>query len=60
MSQCERFRIVFGSCGIMHFICPFNPLGKNPGLEPGYRRTVTYNNEYILNGMVQTTEERLS
>ena len=61
MTYCERFRLVFGSCGMMHFICAFNPLSRrSPVLEQGFRRIVTYNNDYILNGMVYTSEERLN
>lgn len=61
MGYCERFRVVFGSCGFMHFICPFNPLNRTPAvIEPGYRRIVTHNNDYILNGMVHTSEDRLN
>ena len=60
MTACERFRLVFGPCGLMHFITAFNPLNRrSPAVEEGYRRIVTYNNDYILNGMVHTSEERL-
>ena len=61
MSQCERFRLVFGNFGFMHFLTAFNPLNRRaPAVEQGYRRIVTYNNDYVQNGMVYTSEERLN
>ena len=61
MSHYDRFRLVFGSYGFMHFISAFNPLERNASVvEAGYRRIVTYNNDYIVNGVVHTSEERLN
>ena len=61
MGAWDRFRRVFGPCGFMHFITAFNPLSRRaPVVEMGYRRIVTHNNDYILNGMVHTSEERLN
>ena len=61
MGAWDRFRLVFGPCGFMHFITSFNPLSRRaPVVEMGYRRIVTHNNDYILNGMVHTSEERLN
>ena len=61
MTYCERFRLVFGSYGVMHFICAFNPFARSvPAIEHGFRRIVTYNNDYVSNGMVHTSEERLN
>ena len=61
MGQCERFRLVFGSFGFMHFLTAFNPLNRRPpAVEQGYRRIVTHNNDYVENGMVYTSEERLN
>ena len=61
MGAWDRFRLVFGPCGFMHFVTAFNPLSRRaPVVEMGYRRIVTHNNDYILNGMVHTSEERLN
>ena len=61
MGQRERFRLAFGSFGFMHFLTAFNPLNRRPpAVEQGYRRIVTYNNDYVQNGMVYTSEERLN
>ena len=61
MGQCERFRLVFGNFGFMHFLTAFNPLNRRPpAVEQGYRRIVTHNNDYVENGMVYTSEERLN
>ena len=60
MSKCEKFINVFGTFGFLHFVCPFLPFGEESVTEPGYRRIVTYNNDYILNGVVHTSEQLLS
>lgn len=49
---------VFGPCGWLHFLVPIVPFD---GPEPvvGYRRIITYNNDYILDGTVFTSEADL-
>ncbi|XP_071744904.1 uncharacterized protein [Lepeophtheirus salmonis] len=42
---------VFGSCGWIVFLIPFTPFSLPP-IEPGYRRIITYNNDFVLNGVV--------
>jgi len=62
----DRFRQIFGgSLGFLHFLFPFlpslGPCGVLPSVvEDGYRRIVTYNNDYISNGMVHTSEHLLN
>ena len=57
----DRFTVVFGSCGLLHFLFPAFPyLGRPAAVENGYRRIVTYNNDYILNGMVHTSDTLLT
>jgi len=62
VTRWERFQTVFGgSLGILHFVTPFLPCGAlEPAIEHGYRRIVTYNNDYIVNGMVHTSDHLLS
>jgi len=60
MSKCEKFTNVFGTCGLLHFVSPFLPFGQDPVVEAGYRRIVTFNNDYVLNGMVHTSDTLLN
>lgn len=52
----QRFELVFGSCGLMHFLVPFVPY-DGPPVDEGYRRIITYNSDYVRNGMVRNDEE---
>ena len=47
----ERFRQVFGECGLLHFFSPILPF-QNPKVDEGYRRIITYNSDYVANGML--------
>nr|ACO15224.1 Probable palmitoyltransferase ZDHHC21 [Caligus clemensi] len=42
---------VFGSCGWIVILIPFTPFSL-PSIDPGYRRIITYNNDFVLNGIV--------
>ena len=55
---CQRFRDVFGDCGLLHFFVPMVPFDM-PKAEVGYRRLLMYNNDYILNGTILTSETTL-
>ena len=56
LSSSQRFRMVFGDCGYLHFLFPFLPFYV-PEVDEGYRRIITYNQDYVLNGMVVTNEK---
>ena len=46
----QRFEQVFGPCGILHFLSPFLPF-EDPKVDLGYRRIITYNSDYVVNGV---------
>ena len=49
----QRFSQVFGPCGFLHFFFPFLPF-EAPLVDEGYRRIITYNSDYVVDGMVVT------
>ena len=49
----QRFSRVFGPCGLLHFFFPFLPF-EAPPVDEGYRRIITYNSDYVVDGMVIT------
>ena len=51
LSPSQRFKQVFGQCGLLHFLSPFLPF-DSPKVDDGYRRIITYNSDYVVNGMV--------
>lgn len=53
MTIAEKFQQVFGSCGLLYFIFPFVPF-DSPEVEPGYRRIITYGNEFYGSGTHKT------
>ncbi len=57
----ERFAEVFGECGLMHFLVPVVPFTESALLEPpvGYRRIIVYNNDYVQNGNICSSEAAL-
>ncbi len=57
-SLTRRFRDVFGECGWLHLLVPVVPF-EMPKVDMGYRRIITYNNDYIMNGTIHTSEENL-
>lgn len=57
-SPWEHFEQVFGTCGWIHFLIPWVPF-EMPKVEMGYRRIITYNNDYIMNGTIYTSEANL-
>ena len=57
-SAYDNFLEVFGQCGFLHFLVPLVPFDA-PKPPVGYRRIITYNNDYILNGTIHTSEENL-
>lgn len=65
LSHSQRFRQVFGPLGILHFISPFLPF-ENPRIDEGFRRIITYNSDFVVNGVVvasgdfQENQEELS
>ena len=63
--DCERgalyyFREVFGDFGLFHFVFPFSPFEGQPTPVEGYRRVISYNHDFVLNGMVHTSDVNLS
>lgn len=54
LSRSQRFRQVFGPIGFLHFISPFLPF-ENPRIDEGYRRIITYNSDFVVNGVVVAT-----
>jgi hypothetical protein len=56
----DRFREVFGTFGLLHFLVPMVPFDGQPEPVVGYRRVITYNNDYVYNGMIHTSEHNLS
>ena len=57
-SLASRFTDVFGQCGLLHFLMPYVPF-EMPKVQHGYRRIIIYNNDFILNGTIQTSETNL-
>ncbi len=55
----ERFAEVFGNCGLLHFLVPLVPMGGEPEAPVGYRRIIVYNNEYVKDGSICTSESTL-
>ncbi len=56
----ERMREVFGTCPIMHLLVPVVPLGEEPPEAPvGYRRIIVYNNDYVHNGTICSSDVAL-
>lgn len=53
LSMNQRFSQVFGPCGFLHFFFPFLPF-EAPLVDEGYRRIITYNSDYVVDGMVVT------
>ena len=51
LTKGQRFRNVFGPCGLLHFLSPFLPF-ECPRIDDGYRRIITYNSDYVVNGVV--------
>ena len=51
LTASERFRLVFGEFGLLHFFSPILPF-QNPKVDEGYRRIITYNSDYVANGML--------
>lgn len=54
LTRGQRFRQVFGPMGILHFASPFLPFEK-PRIDEGYRRIITYNSDFVVNGVVVAT-----
>ena len=57
-SPWDCFEDVFGQCGLLHFLLPMVPF-EMPKAELGYRRIVTFNNDYVDNGTIRTSETSL-
>ena len=55
-----HFREVFGDFGLFHFVFPFTPFEGQPTPVEGYRRVISYNHDFVLNGMVHTSDVNLS
>ena len=51
LTKGQRFRNVFGPCGLLHFLSPFLPF-ECPRIDEGYRRIITYNSDLVVNGVV--------
>jgi len=51
LTKGQRFRNVFGPCGLLHFLSPFLPF-ECPRIDDGYRRIITYNSDCVVNGVV--------
>ncbi len=49
---------VFGECGWLHFLVPLVPF-EGPKPELGYRRIITYNHDYIVDGTIYSSEQDL-
>jgi len=56
----DHFREVFGDFGLIHFLFPFTPFDGQPTPVEGYRRVISYNHDFVLNGMVHTSDVNLS
>ena len=56
----HHFREVFGDFGLFHFVFPFTPFEGQPTPVEGYRRVISYNHDFVLNGMVHTSDVNLS
>ena len=56
----DHFRDVFGDFGIFHFLFPLSPFDGQPAPVEGYRRVISYNHDFVLNGMVHTSDVNLS
>ena len=52
----QRFEQVFGPCGILHFLSPFLPF-EDPKVDLGYRRIITYNSDYVVNGVAVQADD---
>ncbi len=68
-SMLDRFRDNFGPFGLLHFLTPVVPLFLVGGGEDirssleqrvGYRRVITFNHDYVRDGMVHTSEHNLT
>ena len=51
LTRGQRFQQVFGPCGFLHFLSPFLPF-ECPKIDEGYRRIITYNSDFVVNGVV--------
>ena len=56
LSANQRFNQVFGYCGFLHSFFPILPF-EPPQVDEGYRRIITYNSDYVVDGMVYTNHQ---